>query len=85
MTHQETFCGIDYGFRWTSDGWYKWDGRAGDRAALKARNARAKKLRQQGRTVRLFALGPQLVSRGGIGSGQPHIELVAKCYGLNVY
>ena len=83
MTRQETFCGVDYGFSWTSDGWYAWDYTTGNKAALQARNARAKELRAQGFKVYGFSLGESLISRGGIGSGKPHIELWAKAYGLN--
>lgn len=76
---QTTFSPLDYGFRWTDD-WYEYDGKAAEKAALRARNALAKELVSQGRTVRKGSLGKQLVSRGGIGSGHPHIELVVPVY-----
>ena len=80
---QEIYTGIDYGFEWTDDGWYKWDMVAGQKAALAARNARAKELRAQGYQVRLFSLGDQLISKGGINTGRPDIQLWTKAYGLN--
>lgn len=84
MTHsQQTFNPIDYGFSWTDD-WYTWDRKAGHSAALKARNAEAKRLQKAGYTVTKFTLSGQLVCRGGIGSGHPQIETVVNCYGLNV-
>lgn len=82
MMGQEIFSGIDHGFAWTDD-WYEWDAKAGNAAALKARNARLKELRKQGKNPRGFTLGNQLVSRGGVGSGHPHIEEFTKCYGIN--
>jgi hypothetical protein len=83
MTRQQLFLPLDYGFRWTED-WYEYDGKPAEQAALKARNAEFKRLKAEGHAVRKFSLGKQLVSRGGIGSGRPHIELVVPCYGLEV-
>ncbi len=80
---QKSFLPIDYGFEWT-DGWYEWDADAGRSAALKARNAEAKRLKDLGHTVRKFLLKDQLISRGGIGSGKPHIELYMTCFLINV-
>ncbi len=80
---QKSFLPIDYKFEWTED-WYKWDAEAGRTAALKARNAEAKRLKDKGHTVRKFSLRDQLISRGGIGSGKPHIELHMTCFLLNV-
>ena len=79
---QLTFSPIDYGFEWTHD-WYEWDSKAAHKAARRDRDNQAKELLAQGKTVRKFSLGKQLVSRGGIGSGHPHIELVISVYGLN--
>jgi hypothetical protein len=81
---QKIFSPLDYGFTWT-DGWYTFDYKAAHAAALKARNAEAKRLRAAGKQVVTFALPDQLMSRGGIGSGYPHIELHVNCYGLNAY
>jgi hypothetical protein len=75
-----TFSPIDYGFRWTSDDWYEYDGKEAERTALRERNAFAKRLKAEGRRVRKGSLGKQLVSMGGIGSGKPHIELVVPVY-----
>ena len=77
-----TFNPIDYGFRWTSD-WYEYDGKIAENKALKARNAFAKELKTEGRRVRKHSMGRQLISRGGIGSGRPHIELVVPVYAVD--
>ena len=63
--------------------WYEFDSKAAHKAALKARNAKARELRKAGRTVTCFSMPSQLVSVGGIGSGNPHIEQIVTCYGLN--
>lgn len=78
--NQQVFSGTDFGFRWTEDGWYEYDG---EKAALWARNALAKSLKVRGFTPRKFSLGNQLRSFGGIGSGRPHIEIWTKSYGVN--
>lgn len=70
-------------FSWTDDGWYSFDSVAAHKAARKLRDDMAKELKQSGRTVSKFSLGSQLVSRGGIGSGKPHVEFIVSCYGLN--
>ncbi|MBU2266450.1 MAG: hypothetical protein KJ977_05355 [Candidatus Omnitrophica bacterium] len=80
---QKTFSGINYGFRWTDDDWYEYDGVQAEKKALKARNAFVKELKADGYRPTTFSLGSQLVSRGGIGSGNPHIEIWTKCYGVN--
>jgi hypothetical protein len=79
-----TFSGINFGFRWTDDDWYEYDGKEAEKRALRARNAEAKRLEKAGHKVRKFSLGSQLVSRGGIGSGKPHIEILTRAYGLEV-
>jgi hypothetical protein len=81
---QMSFNPIDYGFEWTADGWYKWDSKAAHAAALRERNAEAKRYAAQGRTIRKWSNRNQLISRGGIGSGRPHIEEVVTVYGFNV-
>ena len=81
---QQTFNPIDYGFEWTEDGWYSFDENA-RKEALRARNKEAKRLREQGYNVRCFTLSNQLMSKGGIGSGRPHIQLVVSVYGLNAH
>jgi hypothetical protein len=80
---QRIFNPINYNFRWTEDGWYEWDAKAARKDALKARNTLAKQLRAEGKTVSVFTLKDQLVSKGGIGSGRPHIEEFVNSYGLN--
>lgn len=80
---QQTFSGVDFGFRWTSDGWYEYDGAEAERKALATRNARVRELKARGHKPRPFSLGLQLLSRGGIGSGRPHVEILTKCYGIN--
>lgn len=44
-----------------------WDGHATDKAALQARNARAKALRAEGYTVRCFTLANQCRKYAGLG------------------
>ena len=80
---QQLFNPADYCFTWTADGWYEWDRKAAQRAALAARNAAAKALRAAGREVSCFSLPGQLITRGGIGSGRPEIDLMVTGYGLN--
>lgn len=85
---QKTFCPTDYGFRWTEDlngRWYEYKGKEAEKAALRARNRVAKQLRAEGWTVKKWSMGRQLVSKGGIGSGRPHIELVVPVYALNAW
>jgi len=79
---QRTYNPLDHGFEFSND-WYTFDRKAAHAAALKQRNREARDLRKQGYAVTCFTLGEQLVSRGGIGSGNPHIELVVSVFGLN--
>jgi hypothetical protein len=81
---QQTFNPIDYGFAWTDDGWYNWDAKLGRKLAMQARDAAAKRAKREGRTVTKFSMPNQLISRGGIGSGRPHIEQVVTCFGVNI-
>ena len=80
---QCVFNPIDYGFSFTDDGWYSWDRKAAHKAALAARNAEARRLKKMGKRVQTFSSANQLISRGGIGSGHPHIEEVVTVYGFN--
>lgn len=80
---QKVFDAISYGFEWTEDGWYRFDRKAAMSAALKARNAEAKRLRAEGWTVRVFTLKDQLRTMGGIGSGHPEISEMVNAYGFN--
>lgn len=79
---QKIFCPIDFEFSWT-DNWYEWDREAAHKAALKARNDLAKRMKDAGRLVQKFSLKDQLVRRGGIGSGRPDVEFFCNCYGVN--
>lgn len=82
---QMTFNPIKYGFEWTADGWYKWDSKAAHERAKKDRDAAARLAKADGRIVKKWSMGSQLISMGGIGSGHPHIEEVVTVYGINVY
>lgn len=84
MAHQKIFNPINYTFKWTED-WYKWDRDAAHKAALKARNAEAKRLKALGLEVQKRSLKNQLISIGGAGSNKPHISLVVNCYMVNAY
>ena len=81
---QRTFNPADFGFEWT-DGWYKFDYEAARKQALATRNQEAKRLRGRGYSVKVFTLKNQLMSMGGIGSGQPHITQYVSIYGLNAH
>lgn len=83
-TIQATYSPMDYTFQWTED-WYTFDTTEGKRLALAARKAEMARLKREGWTVKPFSLGQQLISRGGIGSGRPHIELVVNVYGFNAW
>ena len=82
--NQQIFNPINFGFSWTADGWYQFDRKAATAAARRERDAAAKALKSQGRDVRKFSMANQLISRGGIGSGHPHIEEVVTVFGINV-
>lgn len=77
---QQTFNPANYHFEWTPDGWYSWDREAAHKAALQARNAYAKSLKAQGRRVTKSSMAGQLITRGGIGSGHPQIEMFCTVY-----
>jgi hypothetical protein len=76
-----TFNPINYGFRWTED-WYEYDGKVAEDAAKKARDDYAAELKRDGYTVKKRSRRNNLISRGGIGSGHPHIELVVPVYSV---
>lgn len=84
MRTQQIFNPADFHFNWTEN-WYEWDRTAAHREALKARNARARELRRQGRKVDTFVLAGQTLTLGGINSGHPEIDLCVNAYGLNAY
>jgi hypothetical protein len=79
---QKTFNPVNFCFAWTDDNWYTWDRQEAHNQARQARDAEAKRLKAQGKRVSKFSMPNQLISRGGIGSGKPHIQLVATCYGV---
>lgn len=78
-----TWNPLDYGFRWTAD-WYEFDDKAAEAAAKNARDLEAKRLKAQGKKVKKFREGNNLMSKGGIGSNHPHIEVIVTVYGLRV-
>lgn len=80
---QLAFCPIDYCFAWT-DTWYEWDAKEARKQALKARDAKVRELRAEGKTVIKWTCADQLVRRGGIGSGHPDIEAFVSVYMINV-
>jgi len=81
--NSQHFNPTNYGFNFTAD-WYEFDSKAAHKAAMKARNAEAKRLRKLGHKVLCSTNGGQLMSKGGIGSGKPHIELFVSVYHLTV-
>lgn len=79
---QWTVDAVELGFVFDGAGWYAL--KATDKDALKFRNKVSNLLRKAGLHVVGFSLPGQLRSKGGIGSGQPHIEVYTTCYGINV-
>lgn len=80
MRTSRTYVTTNYHFNWTSD-WYAWDASAAKKSAMAERAADAKQLRAEGYTVRMHSQ-KALMSKGGIGSGHPHIELWATAFYL---
>ena len=83
----QSFNPINYGFEWTKDGWYDFDHKAAHKAARQARDAAAKSLRRTlgKKAVTCHTNSNQLMSRGGIGSSKPHIEVIVNVYRLTVH
>jgi hypothetical protein len=85
---QYAFNPIDHGFSWVADGtpmgWYSWDRKTAHKAALAARNRAVKEAKAAGFEVATHSSPGSLVSRGGIGSGRPHIEEVVTVYCFDV-
>ena len=85
---QLTFSPASYCFEWTNDHhgiWYTWDRALAHKQALAARNKKAKELQKEGKQVSKFSLPSQLITKGGIGTSLPQIELLCNVYGLNAY
>jgi len=78
MMKQVSYSGAEFGFKWTDD---RWDQEVGERAARKERDMDARRLRSDGWTVRCSSLA-SLITRGGIGTGHPEIQLWTKTYVL---
>lgn len=81
---QYLFNPADYGFNWTDDGWYEFNRKAAHSVALKERNKKAKELKAKGYSVVKFVLPEQMLTKGGIGSGYPEINVIVNVYGINV-
>ncbi len=79
---QKTFNPVDYTFSWTDD-WYYFNDGEGHYQALHARNREAQKYKKLGWDVHKFTLRNQVITRGGIGTGHPQIELVCNVYGFD--
>lgn len=86
---QRSYCPMDYNFQWTPPkageafGWYEWDRKAAHSAALKARNAEAKRLAAKGYLVRKYSQPDQLITNGGIGTPNPEISHYVTIYCLD--
>jgi len=83
-SNTQSFNPANYNFSWTSDNWYDWDDKAAHKAAMQDRNAEAKRLKLAGQTVRKGSRSGNLITRGGIGSGHPQIEMIVTVYTLTV-
>ena len=83
MHGQETFNPVDFCFTWTADGWYTWSYENGHAEAKRERDLRYKELKARGLNPRRRSQAGCLISRGGIGSGRPHVEFVVTVYRLD--
>lgn len=81
---QRHFNPIDFGFIWTADGWYTFDRAAATKAARAARDAEAKERTRNGQKIKKWSSPNSLISRGGIGSGRPHIEEIVTVFGFDI-
>jgi len=82
--NQRSFAATNYCFAWTADGWYEWDSEKAHKEAQAERNREAAAVVKEGRKVKKWSNRGCLMSKGGIGSGKPHIELVCTVYGFNI-
>lgn len=80
---QLAFNPVDYHFAWTSDGWYSWDKPAAVKAARRARDEAARRLKASGREVHKFSLPSQRITRGEIGTAHPEVDFFTTVYYLN--
>ena len=80
---QLAFNPIDYCFTWTAT-WYTWDSKEAHKLARKARDAKAKALKAEGKTVTKWTNGGQIIRQGGIGTAHPEIDSYCSVYMLNV-
>jgi hypothetical protein len=86
---QFSFNPADYCFGWTTgatpaDDWYTWDSKLAHQAARAGRDKAMRAFKAKGHQVKAYSSPGSLISRGGIGSGHPHIEHVVTVYGFNV-
>mgnify|MGYP001562560384 CR=1 FL=1 len=79
---QITFNPIDYSFAWTDD-WYVFDEEVGSSKAIEACNFAYAKLKSLGKNPKRFTMQNQLMKRGGVGTGNPQIEIFVTIYGIN--
>lgn len=84
MVIQDSFNPVDFNFTWTDNGWYEWDSEAAKRAAKKARDTKVNELRKLGYIVKKSVLKNQLITRGGIGTGRPHVEFIVDVYNYSI-
>ena len=85
---QGTFSGKEL-FSWVKqeDGrfWYEFDYEEAVKKGRKDRDAEARRFKSKGYKVKKFALGTQLLKKGGIGTPYPEIDYETKGYGFNAY
>lgn len=82
MANQMTFNPAYYEFAW-KDGWYEWDSAKAHTDARKDRDAFAKARKADGQAVKKFTERNQRMTRGGIGTPNPEIDLMVTVYGVN--
>ncbi len=79
---QRSFNPIYFLWTWTADS-YEWDSEKAHKAALKERNRQAKQARLEGKKVKNWTLKNQIVSKGGPGTKNAHIQLYVNIYGFD--
>lgn len=83
-SNDRSFNPADFEFSWTRDGWYEWDGEKAHAEAKRERDAVAREARKQGRKVKCWSNRGQQITRGGIGSGHPEIDMLVTVYHVEV-